>query len=174
MQRTIKKLQKKVKKSEKSSNKRKRVTTSDETTEDEDRGSSVKSRKSLHNSGLKAGDNISDTLKKKIWRNKYVDFYDILYPHHENSLQLALNSYNNKASLEFTPKKNRKLSEREWCSAFDDFVAIYVRKHPEEMQDLLSYSKFVKKLMAAGDNWHHYDYNFRVDREHSLCNWSRI
>ena len=177
LQETIKKLKKKVNKpKKKSSKKRKRDSSSDETSEEEARSTTIKQRKLLHNSGLKAGDNLSDKLKKKIWRHKYVDFHNILYPNQEESLQLALNTNNSKntAALEFTTKKKRKLTEREWCLAFDDFVAIYIRKHPEEMQDLMSYSKFVKKLMAAGDNWLHYDYKFRVDREHSLCNWSHI
>lgn len=175
MQKTIEKLQKKVTKSKnkKKTKKRKRIVTSDETSEDDDSFSSSKQRKLLHNSGLKAGDNLSDIIRRKIWRHKYVDFHNILYPHQEDSFKLAINTKNT-ASLEIAPKKKRQLSEREWSSAFDDFVSIYIRKHPEDMQDLMSYSKFIKKLMAAGDNWHFYDYHFRVDREHSLCNWSHI
>ena len=134
----------------------------------------VKQRKFLHNSGLKAGDSLSDRVRKDIWKHKFVDFHHLLYPHQEDSYQLAITTVENTASLGLAAKKKRKLSEREWGSAFDDYVAIYTRKHPEDMQDLLTYSKFIKKLMGAGDDWHYYDYHFRKDREHYLCKWSHI
>ena len=47
-------------------------------------------------------------------------------------------------------------------------------KYPEQLQDLLTYSKYIKKLMAAGDQWQYYDHHFRLDREHSLYSWSQI
>jgi len=41
-------------------------------------------RKIEYTSGLLAGENMSEKLKQKIWDDKYVDFYDILYPDQEH------------------------------------------------------------------------------------------
>ena len=33
---------------------------------------------------IKAGDNLSEKMKKKFWKHKYVDFQFILYPQHQD------------------------------------------------------------------------------------------
>jgi len=131
-------------------------------------------REISYTSGLKAGDNLPTKLVNKIWRHEYVDFYSLLYPNSEDEYQFAIGRRETFPTLNLTPKKRRALTEREWSTAFDDFVAIYCRKHPADLQDLLTYGKFIKTLMNTGDNWHYYDYMFRTDREHSHCNWSQI
>lgn len=127
-----------------------------------------------YTSGLKAGDNLSESLKIKIYNHKYVDFHNILYPDSDDSYLFALNNRDAHPTLNLTPKRKRQLSEREWSIAFDDFVAVYCRRYPHDLQDLLTYSKFIKGLMKNGDNWADYDIKFRKDREFSLCKWSLI
>ena len=75
-------------------------------------------------SGLLAGDNLPDKVKQKIWDDKYVEFYDILYPDQEHSYSLSLQN----TTLQLTPRKKRPLNQREWNTAFDDFFAVYVRR----------------------------------------------
>ena len=52
----------------------------------------MKTTKVTYTSGLKAGDNLPDKMRNKIWRHKYVDFYTLLNPDHEESYSLALNN----------------------------------------------------------------------------------
>jgi len=127
-------------------------------------------RKIEYASGLLAGDNIPDKVKQKIWDDKYVDFYDLLYPDHDHAYSLSLHN----TSLELVPRKKRTLNQREWNTAFDDYFAVYVRKYPNEITELLSYSKFIKELMEGGSNWAFYDLHYRKDREFTRCKWSTI
>ena len=126
-------------------------------------------------SGLKAGENFPERIKNKIWEDKYVDFFFLLHPDNDATynLNISVSSTQNPA-LSLLPKKPRVLTEREWNSAFDEYIAVYCRKFPELLYDLLTYGKFVKNLMAKGHNWVYYDSKFRRDREHSKCPWTVI
>lgn len=126
-------------------------------------------------SGLKAGENLPEKIKTKIWEDKYVDFYCILHPDNDPmySLNISVSSTQNPA-LSLLPRKHKVLNEREWNSAFDDYIAVYCRRFPERLYDLLTYGKFIKNLMAKGHNWAYYDVNYRRDREHSKCPWTVI
>lgn len=125
-------------------------------------------------SGLSAGDNLSDKIRNKIWNNKYIDFYHILYPETEDTYAFSMNDSGTAPTLELLPKKRRPLTDKEWCKAFDDFLAVYTKKYPNEIQDLISYGKFIKQLMNCGHNWFMYDTQFRKDREFSLCKWTTL
>lgn len=125
-------------------------------------------------SGLPAGETLPDRIKNLIWQNKYVDFFMILYPDTDSNYTLLLNNSDSTPTLDLAPRKRRPLTEREWILAFDDFLAIYVRKFPNEIQDLLSYGKFIKELMTKNFNWSYYDHKFRKDREYNLCKWTTI
>lgn len=103
-------------------------------------------------SGLSAGEHLPHKLKLKIWADKYVDFFSILYPDYEGSFSLSMNTAS-APSLQLLPKKNRPLTEKEWISAFDDFTAIYCQKYPMLISDVITYGKFVKNLMHKGHNW---------------------
>jgi len=123
-------------------------------------------------SGLPAGESLPDRIKTKIWEQKYIDFHTLLYPDAEGNYSLSLDDSGTNPTLNLLPKKKRQLTENEWCRAFDDYVAVYTRRHPQELQDLLTYGKLIKFLMANKKNWAYYDINFRRDREFSLCKWS--
>ena len=125
-------------------------------------------------SGLPAGESLPDRIKQKIWTNKFIDFYDILYPDSDSTFTLALTDYGTTPTLNFTPRRRRALSEREWSRAFDEFMAIYLQRYPEHLQELLTYGKFVKELMERGSNWNYYDRQFRKDREFSILPWNTI
>ena len=97
-------------------------------------------------SGLSAGDNLPERTKLKIWENKLVNFYDLLYPDHENTYSFSLNQSGSTPSLNFTPRKRRNLNEQEWSRAFDDFLAVYTRLYPSAMSDLLTYRQVRERL----------------------------
>ena len=113
-------------------------------------------------------------IKEKIWGHQFVDFYDLLYPHQEQAYTLALNSVDGPPSLKFLPKRKSFLSELDWSCAFDEFLAVYVGKFPEELGGLLSYSRFIKSMMKDRLNWRMYDQKFRMAREVTRCTWETI
>ena len=127
-----------------------------------------------YTSGLPAGENLPDRIKQKIWSNKYVDFFTLLYPDSDNSYCFSLNQMSSTPTLDLTPKKKRTLNEREWNKAWDEFLATHTRRFPEDLLELITYGKFIREMMVMGYNWNFYDTNFRKDREHSLCKWSTI
>ena len=124
-------------------------------------------------SGLLAGEHLPERIKLRIWSDKYVDFYNILYPDNEGVYNISLNT-SQQTGLKLTPRKNRQLTEREWCKAFDVFLAVYTRKYPDSIHSLITYGKFIKEMMSQGHNWAYYDTRFRKDREFSKSPWTNI
>lgn len=80
----------------------------------------------LYSSGVKPGLQLSLKVREKIATGKYVDFYDILYPDAEQTLVMSVATPSSTPTLSFTPHKRRQLSPTEWCSAWDDFMAVYL------------------------------------------------
>lgn len=122
------------------------------------------------------GQSISNKMKDKIWSMKYIDFYDLLFPDNDAPCALGVSNIANAGdpSLTYIPKKRRNITDREWSRAFDEFVAIYAERYPDQLNDLLSYSKFIKNLMRNDANWQLYDRKFRQDREFSHCSFGTV
>lgn len=127
-----------------------------------------------YSSNLQAGAHLLAKTREKILNDKYIDFYDILFPETEGNYSMTMNTFSTKPAVDFIPKRRRALREHEWSVAFDDFVAIFGTTKPDQLTGLMTYGKFIKKLMLKGHNWSLYDCQFRKDREHSLCPWSTI
>ena len=125
-------------------------------------------------SGAQAGVRVPTRIKQKIWLHKYVDFHDILHPESDNTYYMSLSDSDNFPKINFRPNKRRPLTEAEWGSAWDDFTAIYTKKYPEQLNDLITYGKTVKEFMRLGQNWQYYDSNFRIDREYTKCSWAAL
>ena len=132
----------------------------------------------LLSAGVAAGEHLPDRVKSKIWAHKYVDFLDIVDPLHEqNNYTMALQTTGHPTghpTLSFTPKRKRVITENEWAAAWDDFLAVYLVKYPQEISDLLTYGKQIKEMMRAGLNWRFYDRQFRVARESTRCSWAAV
>lgn len=125
--------------------------------------------------GPAAGVSLPNRIKEKIWANKFVEFYDIVYPDIDPQYALALNNSSaTNPALTLAARRRRNLTQLEWASAFDEFIAVSVAKRPHELSDLLTYGKFIKKLMRDSKNWSQYDKKFRTDREYKMCAWSSI
>ena len=120
------------------------------------------------------GLHLSQKLRENIAAGKYVDFYDILYPDYEQGYSVTINSQGQGPILSFTPRKRRQLSETEWCSAWDDYMAVYVHHHPVEVNELISYGKRIKSFMTNKQNWRFYDERFRRERESRPFSWASI
>ena len=132
------------------------------------------SRPILLAAGLPAGANIPDRTKVRIWTDKYVDFYDIIHTDATHTYHMSLHDNGNAPSLQFSPRRRRPLTESEWCSAWDDYLAVYTLKHPTTLVDMITYAKSIKDLMKSGSEWRNYDQQFRSDREHNKCSWAAV
>ena len=128
----------------------------------------------LFAAGLPAGYHISEKLKARIWTHKYIDFNDITTNASNTSTYTMSLIDNGTPTLNFAPQRKRPLTETEWCTAWDDFLAVYTQKYPHHLTDLITYSRHIKELMQTGADWRHYDHQFRVDREYSLCSWAAV
>lgn len=124
--------------------------------------------------GLATGEQIPQKTKIRIWQNKYVDFADLLNPEDESNYSLTICNNNSNPTLSLSPKQKKVLSDFEWITAWDIFMAIYTQKYPHELQDLLTYSQSIKRMMLSNSNWRYYDKQFRLSREHSLCSWLTV
>ena len=77
-------------------------------------------------------------------------------------------------TLQFVPQKKLPLTETEWCTAWDEFLAVYTQKPRNDLSDLITYSRHIKDLMQSGADWRYYERQFRVDREYSQCSWATV
>lgn len=124
--------------------------------------------------GLKAGDSVPMKYKENIWSNKNVDMYDILYPNKEHAMALTIQGDEDNPTLGVVSKRKYELEELEWATAFDDFMAVYLLKYPNDRSDILTYAKHIKIMMRDQLNWRAYDQKFRQGREMTGCKWSSI
>ena len=133
----------------------------------------ITNRPAVFTGGLRLGDHLPVAIKQKIWDNKYLEFATILDPESEDSFSLSLNN-SKQPTIFLTPKRKKFLTESGWIQAFDTYVAVYVQKYPEHLQDLLTYGNSIRKMMTAKQAWWYYDRQFRIGREHSLCSWATV
>ena len=129
----------------------------------------------IQSAGLPLGANVKDSLKGKIWENKFIDFHELLNPtaHHANFLSFP-SSQQPSPALQLIQNKKQPLTEHQWTSAMDIFIAVNVQKHPSELNSILTYSNYIKGLMRSKANWQWYDTQFRMDREFSNCSWLTV
>lgn len=120
---------------------------------------------------------IPHKLKKKIWRNQFVDLAALLprsYSTNTNfSLQLSA-----KSLISLVPNQAIKkiFNIESWTTAFLRFIAIYVEKFPMEAGQLLKYVEIVRDLArrSHGMSWYVYDQQFRMLRETVPIPWGRL
>ena len=122
--------------------------------------------------GTPIGAHVPHSIKFKIWDDKYVDLIDILYPTDVPAYALSIDPHSGSPQLSLQPKKKRQLSETEWASAMDVFVAIYLERYPSKSTEILTYVKSVKELMHERADWAYYDFHYRSDRALTREPWT--
>ena len=65
-------------------------------------------------------------------------------------------------------------TQSQWGVAWDTFMSTYIEKYHKQTDELITYHQFIQKLMLKGANWQNYDYQFRVDRAYSICQWDTV
>lgn len=124
--------------------------------------------------GLKIGDQLPQCIKQKIQDNKFVEFASILNPDYDHQYNVTFSKIESRPHLQLTPNSTKYITAENWTRAFDIFMAVYVQKYPEQLQDLLTYGYTIKSMMQNGQDWNNYDRQFRIAREHSNCSWSSV
>ena len=108
-------------------------------------------------SGVRAGQLLPEKTRAAIIADKYVDFRDIVAPDLDMGYSVSVGGQQGQQSLTLTPHKRDPISQTAWSSAWDDFMAVYSQAHPQTLIDLISDGKGIKRLMAKGQDWRHYD-----------------
>ena len=124
---------------------------------------------------LQIGSTVPFKLKKKIWSHKFVDFADLLDPlTSKNEYSLAFHKSGSDAGLKFKASGSKFLTETEWSMAWGVFMAIFLEKHKQGLNAMMSYQEYIHKLMRRQARWWAYDRQFRIDREHAMYPWDTI
>ena len=58
--------------------------------------------------------------------------------------------------------------------AWDTFMSVYLKKRPEECEQLVTYHQNVQNLMSRGANCRIYDSQFGIKREYDQCRWDIV
>ena len=122
-------------------------------------------------SGRLPGDLLPEKIRTKIWEDQYIDFYDLLYPDYDSVSSASTQGVC--PSLNPLPRKKRDVSRLEWSQAFDLYQACYLQKfqgvdeklYLKTSQEMLAYSRLIKKFQQEGIDWKYYDKTFRRERE---------
>ena len=128
--------------------------------------------------GLTVSQTVPQKIKIKIWQHKYIEFCELLNPHNmPQSYTVSLNAnslLSEKPALTFQHKDKKQLGEFEWNQAWDTYMSIYLKKYPEQLDQMLTYHQHIQRMMARQANWRTYDYHFRVDREYVQFTWDTV
>ncbi|XP_046577623.1 uncharacterized protein LOC124285442 [Haliotis rubra] len=114
------------------------------------------------------GSHVKEAVRQKILNGEYVDFRNLLPSDNQpldDHVPLRLVSDSNGQVL-FKPYEShtaRPLTISAWTTAFHIFMGIYVSKHADRVQELLSYAETIRgaAFKHGGDSWATYDYHLR-------------
>lgn len=137
----------------------------------------LESDRPVRSGGLSVLDSVPRKLKRKIWKAKYIDLALLLDPDTPDDYDLSLGTEagSNKPAIKFKKTTSkRQLSPVEWCTAFGIYMAVYLAKHPNEINHLFSYQNTIHRLMRMNANWRWYDKRFRSDQELKKSRWDSI
>ena len=110
---------------------------------------------------------IKSTLRAKIVKNEAIDLARLL------PKEIG---FKRKQGKKGTDDKEEEisfenLSERKWIQAWNIFVAIYSKAHPEKLPRLAAHFQQVLDLMEAKANWQLYDQDTRLLIEDGMVDW---
>jgi len=121
------------------------------------------------------GSNLSDTLKKKIWDNEYMDFHSFLpdSPEKVKKIPLVIQSLENPV-IEIEDKNKKSLTLDEWVSAFSVYMTIYMEKFKDCGAAMLKYLDVIRDIAKRRGDWAHYDSKFRQSKLQLKLTWGVV
>ena len=125
------------------------------------------------------GESTNETLRKKILKNKFVEFSELLpeYGSPQNKEYAFKMKQSSKSTTLVRQKEKRNLPMYEWLKAYDIFTAIYLERATtvKEMnaltKSLLTYRRNIQDLKEKGYDWVAYDRHFRQRMEAKPIPW---
>ena len=117
---------------------------------------------------VRLSDNVSDSLKSKIWANTFINFSELL-PNKRKK------GYANPGIIWSLQGQNQKLTIDQWTSAFNIFMAVYLEKegNKHEAPFLCKNAEVVRELASIQGDWFKYDEQFRKNRARTIRGWGQ-
>ena len=151
-------------------------TTDTSSSSSESSGESSEAENALYYQTPRPADNVGEKTKKKIWKEEYVDFQELL-DKELSSYTLKFNPGKGKDAIKLEAEDRNKLTHAEWIQAFSIYKACYLRKYEQEQysrkefsqvaQDLIKYEITINRMKEENLDWHYYDKKFRKERQHA-------
>ena len=113
--------------------------------------------------GTKVGSSIPKKVMKKIWTHQYVDFTDLLPAESTENYKVQ---FQPNSPMPFNVVKNRRapITRNEWNTAWDEYLTIYIQKHPTHITEMMTYGKTIRSMITSNYDWRMYDEAFRRRR----------
>ena len=135
----------------------------------------------VHYEPPRPGANLSTKLKTKIWKDKFVNFHDLLEKD-QPTYALKIKPEKGTSELQLEPSERGKLSHQDWGQAYAIYKACYLSKYDQDEYsktdlmnvaiDLIKYEMTINKLKKENLDWQYYDENYRKDRQASKYRYS--
>ena len=135
--------------------------------------------------GGKTGDNVNTSIVKKIRKDAYVNFADLIPNLSSNNNitddNLYINIGEGNGPKLMTRKNNSLLSYTGWSEAYDTFMMTYIQEQGLKrandvcglLKDMLTYRNHVTTMMReGGGEWRGYDQHFRKLMENQKVSWA--
>ena len=114
---------------------------------------------------------VNDKIRSKIWANEYVEMASLVEHRSEPEFSVVARGQSEFRIIQQAPPK--KIDHiGQWNSAFMIYLAIYCKKYPNQISNLIQYSKRVRSLASKGGDWSRYDSEFRKLRESEFNDWA--
>ena len=125
------------------------------------------------------GNNISKSLQKKIITHRYVDFHELLPNDDTSEYTLQFQPNSQPAPFQLVRNKKDPINRSQWLAAWDEYMAIYIQKHPKHIAQMMTYAKTIRSMMASNYDWRSYDETFRrrrelADNNNSASSWVEL
>ena len=123
---------------------------------------------------------VPDKICKMIWAHEYININLLL----KGSVELqeycsgGVLHLTDKGQMETRPKviKDKVMSIEKWTDAFLIFLSIYLKQHPNKVQEILQYMNIIREAASRSHSlaWRSYDEQFRVRQASNVQSWAKI
>ncbi len=120
------------------------------------------------------GFHLPQATRDKIFKGEFVEFSGLLKGWDRNGQHDGTLKINKDGLLEMQRSTNDIKQIGEWMTAFTIFSSVYLEQFPQKHQELLKYMYVIQLAAKRGQNWIHYDRQFRLRMAKSPMSWGEI
>ena len=125
---------------------------------------------------IRLSDDVSDSLKTKIWSNAFENLADLLPSKNKSgyAMSCGIDSEGNPGIIWTQQGQNLKLTIDQWTSAFNIFMSVYLEKEVNEQEApfLCKHADVVREIANLHGDWFMYDEQFRKNRARTGRSWA--